>query len=176
MAATAIVEKISPIEAYQALPEGAKYQLIEGKIVEMPAPLIQHQELSMQLIMLLGNHIFAHQLGRFFHAPCDVYLSENNVYQPDLLFISTENAQIIERRGVMGAPDMVIELLSDGTDTIDKKKKLLTYEKHGVKEYFIIDPEDGEVTSYYLEDGRYKAGYRSYKNIESRVLGKTFEW
>jgi Uma2 family endonuclease len=176
MAATAIAHQISPLEAYQALPEGAKYQLIEGEIVEMPAPLIQHQELSMQLIMLLGQHIFSNKLGRFFHAPCDVYLSEKNVYQPDLLFISTENARIIERRGVMGAPDVVIELLSDGTDTIDKKKKLLAYEKYAVKEYFIIDPEDDEVISYYLEDGRYKAGYRSYKSVESKVLGKTFTW
>ncbi len=176
MAATAIAEKISPIEAYQALPEGAKYQLIEGKIIEMPAPLIQHQRLSFKLTLLLGNFIEANQLGEMFVAPCDVYLSEKNVYQPDLLFVSAENARIIERRGVMGAPDVVIELLSDGTDTIDKKKKLLAYEKYGVKEYFIIDPEDDEVTSYYLEDGRYKAGYRSYKNIESKILGKKFEW
>jgi Uma2 family endonuclease len=176
MAAAAIAEKVSPIEAYQALPEGAKYQLVEGKIIEMPAPLIQHQELSMQLIMLLGNHIFNNKLGRFFHAPFDVYFSETNVYQPDILFVSNERVGIIERRGVMGAPDLIIELLSEGTESIDKKKKLRTYQQHGVKEYFIIDPEDDEVISYYLEDGIYKAGYLGFNTIDSRLLGKTFKW
>jgi Uma2 family endonuclease len=176
MVAAAIAENISVLEEYQALPEGAKYQLIEGKIIEMPSPLEQHQELSMQLIMLLGNHIFSKRLGRFFHAPFDVYLSEKNVYQPDLLFVSSENAGLIERRGVMGAPDLVIELSSESTDHIDKKKKLHNYEKHGVKEYFIVDPEDNEVISYYLEDGRYKAGYLGFNKIESRILDKTFEW
>lgn len=174
--AAAIAIETSPLEAYQALPEGAKYQLIEGKIIEMPAPLIQHQELSMQLIMLLGSYIFSNNLGRFFHAPCDVYLSEKNVYQPDLLFISTERISIIERRGIMGAPDIVIEISSEGTDYLDKKKKLRNYEKYGVKEYFIIDPDDNEVISYYLEDGIYKAGYLGFNKIESRLLDKVFEF
>ena len=174
--ATAVIEQNNKIEAYQALPEGAKYQLIEGNIVEMLSPLEQHQELSMQLIMLLGNHIFANKLGRFFHAPFDVYLDENDVYQPDLLFVSAERSNIIERRGVMGAPDLIIELLSESTENIDKKKKLRNYQKHGVKEYFIVDPEDNEVVSYYLEDGVYKAGYLGFNKIESRLLQKTFEW
>ena len=176
MVASAIKEKSSTIEDYQSLPEGAKYQLIEGNITEMPSPLEQHQELSMQLIMLLGNHIFSKKLGRFYHAPFDVYLGENNVYQPDLLFVSANRADIVERRGVMGAPDLVIELLSESTESIDRKKKFRNYQKYGVKEYFIIDPEDNEVLSYYLEDGRYKAAYISYNTLESRLLGKIFEW
>ncbi|MEY4903982.1 MAG: hypothetical protein RLZZ292_1797, partial [Bacteroidota bacterium] len=175
MTASAVLENISTLEIYQNLPEGAKYQLVEGKILDMPSPLEEHQELSMQLIMLLGNYIFSNKLGRFFHAPFDVYLSENNVYQPDLLFVSTSNTPLIERRGVMGAPDLIIELLSEGSEHLDKKKKLRNYEKYGVKEYFIVDPEDNEVTSYYLEDGRYKAGYLGFNQIQSKVLNQNFK-
>lgn len=176
MVAAAIAEQISVLEQYQALPEGANYQLIEGKIIEMPSPIKSHQQLSFKLTLLLGNFIQQHDLGEMYTAPFDVYLSEKNVYQPDLLFVSSKNAHLIERRGVMGAPDLVIELSSEGTDHIDKKKKLHNYEKYGVKEYFIVDPEDNEVISYYLEDGRYKAGYLGFNKIESRILDKTFEW
>ena len=174
--ATAVIEQNNKIEAYQALPEGAKYQLIEGNIVEMPSPIKLHQKLSFKLTLLFGNFIEEQDLGEFYVAPSDVYLDENDVYQPDLLFVSAERSNIIERRGVMGAPDLIIELLSESTENIDKKKKLRNYQKHGVKEYFIVDPEDNEVVSYYLEDGVYKAGYLGFNKIESRLLQKTFEW
>ena len=176
MVASAIKEKSSTIEEYQSLPEGAKYQLIEGNITEMPSPLKLHQKLSFKLTLLLGNFIEENDLGEFYTAPFDVYLGEKNVYQPDLLFVSANRVDIVERRGVMGAPDLVIELLSESTESIDRKKKFRNYQKYGVKEYFIIDPEDNEVLSYYLEDGRYKAAYISYNTLESRLLGKVFEW
>jgi Uma2 family endonuclease len=77
------------IEDYRALPEGGpRYQLVDGKLHMAPSPNLYHQEIVWNLSQILGRYIREHRIGRIYLAPCDVYLSEHDVVQPDLLFLS----------------------------------------------------------------------------------------
>ena len=172
-----ILEKtLTTATQYRLLPEGEPCQLIDGELIYMTAPNIKHQELSVELTLLLGAYIKSHQLGKLYHAPCDVFLSENNVYQPDLLFVAQNRLHIIQPDGIHGAPDLVIEILSQSTYYYDAKKKLRNYEKYGVQEFFLIDPEDNEVISYRLQNGKYAEAYRETGLLDSVVLGAQFRF
>lgn len=80
----------------------------------------------------------------------DVYLEDENIFQPDILFISNENQHVIEEDGIHGAPDLVIEILSPGTAKYDLMKKKDVYERRGDKEYWIVNPETKLVQGYFL--------------------------
>lgn len=100
----------------------------------MPSPTEKHQELQFKLTLLLGNYIVSNKLGKFYQAPFDVILDEGNTVQPDLLFVSSQNKDIIKERGVFGAPDLIIEIVSKGLIIRDYVEKREDYEKFGVKE------------------------------------------
>ena len=85
----------------------------------------------------------------------DVYFEETETYQPDIIFISKDRLHIIERERIKGAPDLVIEILSPATAYYDLRKKFKIYEKHGVKEYWIVDPEDKSVIAYKSQQGKF---------------------
>lgn len=131
---------------YEALPEGAPYQLIDGDLVMAPAPSFQHQSIVWELGAQMKRFAEERELGVVVGAPVDVYLSESEAYQPDLLFISSERQSIITEEGVEGAPDLVAEVLSPSTAYHDLTKKMRVYETAGVQEYWIVDPEDRTVT------------------------------
>ena len=128
------------LEVYKSLPEGTNAQLIENNLVMSPAPKDIHQKVLDKIYRRLGNLAEEKALGETRTAPYDVYLDEFNVYQPDIIFIAGKNADRINEDGLHGAPDMVIEILSSGTDKEDKTKKKIVYERCGVKEYWIVDP------------------------------------
>ena len=174
MAAT--VEKIK-YEQFREMeiPDGDTniYELINGEIVRRSSPNSPHQRLSLKLIRALDRHIFGNQLGELFHPPFDVVLDDENVTQPDLLFISKKRAFIISKNGpVMGAPDLIIEILSPGTARYDRGDKKDLYERFQVKEYWIADPNNKSIEVYNLKKGRYKlVSYAAEKGaIESVVL------
>ncbi len=85
-------------------------------------------------------------LGELRIAPYDVYFDKHNVFQPDIVFVSKENVHIIKKNGLHGAPDLVIEIFSSGTQDYDRSEKRLIYEKYRVKEYWLVEPESKEVT------------------------------
>lgn len=155
---------------YRKLPEGAKYQLIDGEIIEMPSPTLQHQQIAMSLARQIGNIAFEKRNGTVLFAPMDVFLSEENTFQPDLLFVLHEHADRLQSDGVHGPPDLVIEILSPSTGYYDMKKKFQVYEKFGVPEYFIVDPEDLEVVGYRNTGGRFHEFLREKGKITSEVL------
>ncbi len=142
-------------EEYIKLPEGAPYQLIGGELVMEPAPETYHQTISIKLTLQLANYVEKNDLGTVLYAPVDVHLNQRNVYQPDLLFISKERSHIIETKNINGVPDLVIEILSASNAYYDLRKKYKVYEQCGVKEYWIVDPEEKSVQVYMLESGRY---------------------
>ena len=125
---------------YFNLPEGSPYQLIEGELIMSPSPSSYHQIILWNFGFMISDHIRKHNLGFVLYAPIDVYLNDNNAYQPDIIFISKENKAIIKEKGILGAPDLVIEILSPSTAYYDIKTKKEVYEKMGVKEYIIVDP------------------------------------
>jgi len=128
-------------EDYRAMPnDGRRYQLVDGELHMAPAPNSYHQEIVWNLSRILGRYIDAHPVGRIYPAPYDVYLSEGDVLQPDLLFLASLRQNLRQEDGLHGAPDLVIEVLSVSTSQLDKKKKRAIYARTGVKEMWLVDP------------------------------------
>ena len=151
-------------EEYLNMPEGAPYQLIGGKLNMTPAPGWQNQRISRRIEMRLAAYVEEHDLGEVFDAPTDVLLSDDNVFQPDLLFISKGREELLSERGVInGAPDLVIEILSPSTSTIDTIEKKEIYEKSGVREYWIVDAEGWTVFIYVIKTSRYELIHKAGK-------------
>jgi Uma2 family endonuclease len=126
---------------YFNLPEGSPYQLIEGELIMTPSPFTVHQAISRNMEMIIFEHVKQNKLGFVYYAPIDVYLDNDNAYQPDIIFISDKNKNIIKKSGIDGAPDLVIEILSQSNAYYDKKVKKYVYERNGVIEYITVDPK-----------------------------------
>ena len=129
----------SALEAFESLPEGTPAQLIGGEIIMSPAPTAKHQIVQMNLSALLHNFVLKKRIGTVIASPIDVYFSGEEVYQPDIIFISKSNESII-RENIDGAPDLVVEILSPSNAYHDLRHKWRIYERYGVKEYWIVDP------------------------------------
>jgi Uma2 family endonuclease len=140
-------------EDYLKTSDDQRYELIEGELIIMtPAPVPYHQWLSQNLGFELKEFVKKNNLGKVFLAPCDVHLDEENVLQPDILFASNERAGIIGEKNIQGAPDLVIEVLSESNAYNDLVKKKKIYARFGVKEYWIVDPLEKNVDIYSLKD------------------------
>ena len=105
---------------------------------------------------MLQHFVVENSLGEVYVAPFDVKLSETEVYQPDLLFISADRLTIIAEQQVNGAPDLVVEVLSPATGYYDLTKKRRVYEVSGVKEYWIVDPIECTVEVLENVEGTYE--------------------
>lgn len=142
---------------YDALPDdGPRYELIDGDLIEIPAPTPLHQAVQAHLLALM--HLFVLQrglLGRVFGAPLDVQLS-GRIVQPDILYISSERIAIITDRRIVGAPDLVLEVSSPSTEDYDRGDKRELYRMAGVREYWVIDTEARSATLWTLVGNRYK--------------------
>src|SRR6516162_4167517 len=130
------------VAEYRNLPEtGPRYQLIEGDLYMVPAPNRFHQDISRNLEVILANYLSAHPIGVLYDAPFDVYLTDTDVFQPDLLVVLNQNRGILTDAGAEGAPDFVVEVLSSKTRQLDLVNKKRIYARMGVKELWIIDPD-----------------------------------
>jgi len=157
---------------YALLPEGAPYQLIGGKLVMTPAPTTYHQIISMRLELKFANFVNEKNLGLVLDAPVDVYFGEKETYQPDIIFIARDRFHIIEPARINGAPDLVVEILSPSTGYYDLKKKARTYARHGVKEYWVADPEDKSIEVYKGQEEKFVLDQRVEEKgkVKSLVL------
>ena len=126
---------------YLQLPEDRRCELIEGEFYMVPSPSTSHQTLVKKLFRAIDDHVVALGLGDVLFAPLDVVLSDENVLQPDILFISKERSHILTDKNVQGAPDLVIEILSPATAPRDREIKRKLYAKFGVREYWLVDPD-----------------------------------
>ena len=134
---------------YLNLPnDGKRYEVINGELVMTPAPNIFHQTILINLVNELKNFLKKENVGKMLCAPTDVKLINSNVVQPDIIFISQENLNIITENNVEGAPDLIIEILSPGTAYYDLIEKKEIYERFEVKEYWIVDPRKRRVEIY----------------------------
>ena len=172
MPATAAAPRRATAADYLALEEGAPFQLIGGALVHEPAPTPFHQRLVVKLVVHLQRFVEEHDLGSVLLAPIDVRLDDGNVYQPDVLFISSERAAIITERRIEGAPDLVVEVLSPSTGYYDLTHKRRVYAEHGVREYWLIDPLERTVTVEPNDDGRFEtlASVRNDGRVASALL------
>ncbi len=126
-------------EDYLHTPEDQYYELLDGELIVVPAPGELHQSVSALLGWKLIQFASENRLGRVYHAPFDVVLSDLDVVQPDLIFVSHARAHIITDANIQGAPDLVIEILSPSTAARDKTFKRTLYAMHGVQEYWMVD-------------------------------------
>ena len=132
-------------EDYCKTSDDERWELLDGELVMAPSPNVPHQDLSGNLFVLLKLFVDRMELGRAFHAPLDVVLSDTSVVQPDLLFVSNERTDILTDANIQGAPDLVVEILSPSTTSRDWRIKLDLYAQHGVREYWIVDPDSQRV-------------------------------
>jgi Uma2 family endonuclease len=140
-------------EDYLSLPDGGpRYQLIEGELFMSPSPSFRHQAISGRLFAALNTYVQQNGCGITAYAPLDVVLSDENVCQPDVLYISKANSSIIKDEGVFGPPDLCIEILSPHKPQLDLKAKRSVYAKYGVTEYWIVDPDKNTVMQYRLQE------------------------
>ena len=135
--------------------DGLRHELIDGEHYVTPSPNIPHQRIVGNLYVLIRRYLDAHPLGEVFLAALDVILSQYDVVEPDLLYVSADRrAQILTKQNVRGRPDLVIEVGSPGTRKRDETIKRL-YERSGVTEYWIVDPDLEVVRVYRQEGGAY---------------------
>jgi Uma2 family endonuclease len=126
--------------------DGLRHELIDGEHVVTPSPTPGHQKVSVELVVALDGYLKWSGLGELYHAPLDVVLSETDVVEPDLLVVLSDQADIVTAQQVRGAPALVVEILSPGTRRRDMTKKRRLYERSGVREYWIVDPDNQRVT------------------------------
>ena len=160
-------------EDYKHTPDDKRYELIDGALIPALTPNLEHQRVSMKLGVRLHEFLTEKRLGEVFRAPCDVVLSNTDVVQPDLLFVSREREHILfGGENVQGAPDLVVEILSPSTAGRDKTVKSALYARHGVSEYWLADPEARTVTVMLLRDGGFEveAIYRKGQTLTSPTL------
>jgi Uma2 family endonuclease len=121
--------------------DGKRHELIDGEHYVTPSPNIRHQRISGKLHLLIGNWLETNPIGQLYYAPLDVVLSNFDVVEPDLLYMSNARAQeVLTEKHVSGVPELVIEIGSRGTRKRDETVKRRLYERVGVEEYWIVDP------------------------------------
>ena len=149
-------KKVYTYADYEKLPEGAPYQLIGGELIKEPSPVPYHQIVSIRIVFDLVKFVEGKNLGEVLHAPMDVYFSEKEVYQPDIMFISKERMNIIGEKNIEAAPDLIIEILSPSSAYYDLRHKMRVYEASGVKEYWVVDPIEKGIEVYQNIDGEFR--------------------
>ena len=129
--------------------DGKRHELVDGEHYVTPSPNTRHQQISGDLFALIWTYREAHPVGRVFHAPYDVVFSDFDVVTPDLLYVSNERAaEVVTAQHVQGVPDIVVEIASPGTRKRDETIQRSLYERAGVSEYWIVDPETHVVGLY----------------------------
>ncbi len=158
---------------FRELSEGPPYyQLIEGDLYMSPSPNRAHQDILLQLALLIGSYLESHPNGTVHIAPSDVELSELNVYQPDLYYVSNERRRILTEQGATGAPDLVVEILSRKTARLDREVKRKIYARTGVAELWLVDPDRKRIEVYNLAESPDRPSdiYSGRRKISSPLL------
>ena len=150
------------------------YEIIGGEKIMAPSANLIHSKIIVRLLIHFENYFFQHQNGYVFADDVDVHFPDGSIYKPDLIVVSKENENILEwHKAIFGAPDMVVEVLSQSTKRNDETIKKDTYEKFGVKEYWIVNPYMQSIEVYILRDGKYEldsSDYVIYNDEEWRKL------
>ena len=159
-------------EDYLKTSDDERWELLDGELVMAPSPNMSHQRVATDLVTLLNAFVQESGLGSVYAAPADVVLSDTSVVQPDLLFVSREREQIITRANIQGAPDLAVEIRSPSTDERDRTVKRKLYAEHGVKEYWLVDPDAMTVTVLLLGESAFEeAGvYHKGQTLTSPTL------
>ncbi|NOT01292.1 MAG: Uma2 family endonuclease [Phycisphaerales bacterium] len=160
-------------DEYFCIPDdGYRYELIDGVVVVSPSPTPQHQRVVMEIALQLGTYLRDHPVGAVL-AETDAHLGAGRrgdlVYRPEIVFIRAERLPEIKHR-ITGAPDLVVEVVSPDSRRYDTETKRTDYERFGVGEYWIVDPERQTMTFFRMIDGQFVAVEPSGDSFASRVV------
>ena len=129
--------------------DGKRHELIDGEHYVTPSPNTRHQQVCGNIYWLIRSYLEQHPIGRVLFAPYDIVFSQFDVVEPDLLYVShARAAEVITEKHGRGAPELVVEIASDGTRKRDDTIKRRLYERGGVSEYWIVDPKIDAVRIY----------------------------
>ena len=164
---------IPAMRQWWKLPEGTLAEVINRTLYVSPSPTPYHGKVSSRIRYETFRHVLENDLGEMYDHPVDVYLKGGtDVVIPDIIFVSKDNSLIVDRKGLHGAPDLHIEILSPGTRKRDLTIKKKLYEESGVKEYWIVDPDTKNSQGYLLRDGKYGDPLLMNSEIYIRILKK----
>ena len=137
--------------------DGMRHEIIDGVHYVTPSPVPRHQELSGRLYLAIGNYLQERSdAGRLYYAPLDTIFTRWDVVEPDLLFIAADQLDILTDANVQGAPALIVEILSPATKQRDLGVKRQLFDRGGVREYWIVDPQANTITIYRRSgDGRF---------------------
>ena len=135
-------------------PPGVRLELVDGVIAVSPSPSVEHSHVDRQLSYHLVGHIREHDLGMLL-GDVDTIFDQLNVRRPDILFLAKDRLHLLEGHGIPIAPDMCVEILSPSSMEMDQEEKFRLYAKHGVANYWIIDPMARWIKAYQLKRGKY---------------------
>lgn len=160
-------------EDYAALPDnGQRYEIVNGVLVMTPAPSPEHQSISVRLSHYLFVHAELADLGRVFTGPIDVDLGPKNVFQPDVVVVLNAHLDRIQKKKIVGAPNLVVEVASASTAIFDRLTKYEAYARAGIAEYWIVKPASRTIEVMVLEVGEYRSLgiFSGQATLPSRVV------
>jgi Uma2 family endonuclease len=165
------------MEVFKTLPEGTLAEVIDNALYIWQTSTPYHQEISINLATALYTLAKAKNLGQVYCLPVDVFLDEtSNAVQPDILFFSDNSKIRTTKEALHGSPDLIIEILSEDNSKHDQVIKKNLYEKFGVQEYWIVDPETRKAVGYTLNEKNYVAIGEFSGFIQSLLLNSKFEF
>jgi Uma2 family endonuclease len=159
------------IDDLATLPDdGNRYEVIGGELFVSPAPSLRHQYLVGELFKQLSGHVNDQRLGVVFAAPVEVQLSPHDVVQPDVVVVLRHRLDRLQELRIVGAPDLVIEVISPGSRGTDLVRKAALYASHEVQEYWVVDPEAESILVQAHQEGRFVPVAGHGGRLRSRTL------
>jgi Uma2 family endonuclease len=163
----------STVQEYLQSPEGAPYfQFVNGEAIYCPTPPLLHQQLLQNVIFAMNVFVQAHDLGETILSPVDLYFNDKDLFMPDISFVSHERKHIMTAERLIGAPDLVAEILSPSTGYYDLSHKKFVYEQEGVREYWLVYPDERRVEIYTNSDDGFQLHSQARRTgtVKSLVL------
>jgi Uma2 family endonuclease len=137
--------------------DGRRYEIYDGEVFVVPSPLPIHQRAVRKLLRILGGDYATREGGEVLPSPIDIVFSEYDVIQPDLVYFAAQRHHLVpDKLPIRSSPDLVVEVLSPSTSDTDRGRKLQTFARFGVPEYWIVDPEVPALEVLVLVAGRYQ--------------------
>ena len=156
---------------YECFPDdGFRHEIIDGEHYMSPAPATNHQKVSRRIQFQLYSQIESTGRGEVYDAPTDVELDTYDIVQPDILVVMNDRKHIITRKKIKGVPNLVVEILSESNPRNDQTLKMEMYQRNGVQEYWIADPDEHWVDQFVLQSGRYGAAVRELTKISAITI------
>ncbi len=157
---------------YVKIDDDNRYEVFHGELRMVPAPSMDHQGIFRDLGVLIWKFVKENKLGAVFFAPVDVVFDDDEVYQPDIVFVKSERRNIIKKNAIHGVSDLVVEIISPSSTFYDTVEKKEVYRKYGVQEYWVVFPDEKAIEVLTLEKQGYQEFSKARKKgiVQSKIL------